>query len=116
MGETLRQNIQRMGERRRLEAERESVGEKIARTITRFTGSMAFVYLHLIAYGLWIVINIGWVPVDQAVRSHLRDPGVRGVGGGDLPLHLRADQPEPHGGRRRQARRPRSPHRPADRA
>ena len=62
MGETLRQNIQRMGDRRRQEVEREPLGDRIARTITRFTGSMTFVYLHLVVYGLWILINIGWVP------------------------------------------------------
>jgi uncharacterized membrane protein len=29
--------------------------------ITRFSGSMAFVYLHLVVVGLWIAANLGWV-------------------------------------------------------
>jgi uncharacterized membrane protein len=34
----------------------------VAAAITRFTGSMLFVCLHLAAYGAWIVVNLGWVP------------------------------------------------------
>jgi uncharacterized membrane protein len=30
--------------------------------VTRFSGSMRFVYLHLALYGFWIVANLGWVP------------------------------------------------------
>ncbi len=30
--------------------------------MTRFTGSLLFVYLHLALYGFWIVANLGWVP------------------------------------------------------
>jgi uncharacterized membrane protein len=36
--------------------------DKIADRITRFTGSMKFVYLHLAVFGSWIVANLGWVP------------------------------------------------------
>ena len=36
--------------------------ERIAEAITRFTGSMRFVYLHLAFFGFWIVANLGWVP------------------------------------------------------
>lgn len=34
----------------------------MAERITRFTGSMRFVYLHLALFGFWIVTNLGWVP------------------------------------------------------
>ena len=34
----------------------------MADAITAFAGSMRFVYLHLVLYGGWIVINLGWVP------------------------------------------------------
>jgi uncharacterized membrane protein len=30
--------------------------------MTRFTGSMRFVYLHLAIFGGWIVANLGWIP------------------------------------------------------
>jgi uncharacterized membrane protein len=36
--------------------------EKIADRITRFTGSMGFVYLHLAGVGFWITANLGWIP------------------------------------------------------
>ena len=30
--------------------------------ITAFTGSMVFVYLHLVIFGFWIVANLNWIP------------------------------------------------------
>src|SRR5687768_15496367 len=36
--------------------------ERIADAVTRFTGSMRFVYIHLVVFGTWIAINIGWLP------------------------------------------------------
>jgi uncharacterized membrane protein len=36
--------------------------DKAADAITRFTGSMTFVYIHLVLFGLWILINVGWLP------------------------------------------------------
>jgi uncharacterized membrane protein len=36
--------------------------ERIADGITRFTGSMRFVYIHLALFGAWIIINLGWIP------------------------------------------------------
>ena len=50
--------------RRRRSEEEASAGleERIAAAITRFTGSMRFVYLHACAYGFWIVANLGWIP------------------------------------------------------
>jgi uncharacterized membrane protein len=37
--------------------------ERIADAVTRFTGSMRFVYIHLVVFGAWILINVGWLPV-----------------------------------------------------
>lgn len=34
----------------------------MADAIGRFTGSMPFVYLHLLVFGFWIAANLGWVP------------------------------------------------------
>jgi uncharacterized membrane protein len=36
--------------------------ERLAAAITAFTGSMAFVFIHLAVFGLWIVANLGWCP------------------------------------------------------
>src|SRR5947208_15107721 len=35
--------------------------EKIADAVTHFTGSMLFVYIHLILFGIWIFWNLGWL-------------------------------------------------------
>lgn len=58
----LERNIEALQRRRRREEQEASLEERIADAITRFTGSMRFVYLHLAAFGLWIVANLGWVP------------------------------------------------------
>ena len=58
----LERNIQALRERRRREETEASLEERLAEAITRFTGSMRFVYLHLAVFGFWIVANLGWVP------------------------------------------------------
>ena len=32
--------------------------------MTRFTGSIPFVYIHLVVFGLWITLNLPWAPPD----------------------------------------------------
>lgn len=58
----MERNIEALQRRRRQEQERSSFEERLAGAITRFTGSMRFVYLHVAIYGFWIVANLGWVP------------------------------------------------------
>jgi uncharacterized membrane protein len=53
-----------LAQRREAEAQKTSQ-ERIADGITRFSGSMTFVYLHLIGFGLWIVTNLGWLPIPK---------------------------------------------------
>jgi uncharacterized membrane protein len=55
-------NIRALLEHRREQEGNRSGQERIADAITRFTGSMRFVYIHLVVFGLWIVVNIGWIP------------------------------------------------------
>ncbi|AWK88320.1 DUF1003 domain-containing protein [Azospirillum thermophilum] len=59
----LERNIQALHDRRRRQEAHASAEEKIAEAITRFTGSMLFVYLHLGFFGIWIAANLGWIPV-----------------------------------------------------
>ena len=62
LNSALMRNINALRERRRAQRERASLQERIADAITRFTGSMTFVCLHLALFGGWIVLNLGWVP------------------------------------------------------
>ena len=55
-------NIQALSERRAREEAQASTQERIAELITRFTGSMLFVYIHLAIFGFWIIANLGWIP------------------------------------------------------
>jgi uncharacterized membrane protein len=58
----LKRNIEALEERRRQERTASTRQERLADAITAFTGSMPFVYLHLLVYGAWIAINLGLVP------------------------------------------------------
>jgi Protein of unknown function (DUF1003) len=50
-------------QRRRQSEEREAtIEERVAELITRFTGSMRLVYLHVALFGFWVAANLGWVP------------------------------------------------------
>jgi uncharacterized membrane protein len=51
-----------MRERREREAEKASLSERISDQVTRFAGSMTFVAMHAVVYGLWLAINLGAVP------------------------------------------------------
>jgi uncharacterized membrane protein len=56
-------NIQALADHRRETERRMGLQERIAEAITRFAGSMAFVYLHAMLFGGWIVVNLGWLPL-----------------------------------------------------
>jgi uncharacterized membrane protein len=58
----LERNIEALCRRRERQAHAASLEERIADAITRFTGSMAFVYLHLFIFGFWIAANLHWLP------------------------------------------------------
>jgi uncharacterized membrane protein len=62
MTPVLERNIRSLQLRRQRDEATAGWQERTADAITRFTGSMAFVFLHLAAFGLWIVANLGWVP------------------------------------------------------
>ena len=59
---------------------------RIANAITRFSGSMRFVYAHAAVYGLWIVENLGGIPGLPALGSDIRGLGHDRLGRSDLPL------------------------------
>ena len=55
-------NIAALLERRAQVDQRRGMQDRIADTVTRFTGSMTFVCIHLALYAAWIVTNLGLVP------------------------------------------------------
>jgi uncharacterized membrane protein len=58
----LERNIEALS-RRRAREQKASWGERVAQALTRFTGRMLFVYLHLAFFGFWIIANLRWIPV-----------------------------------------------------
>ena len=55
-------NIKELCRRRGRDAAKATWEERIADTATAMTGSMQFVYLHILLFGVWIVANLGWIP------------------------------------------------------
>lgn len=63
MTSVVERNIRALLARRQQEEQSLGWQDKLADAITRFCGSMKFVYLHLLLYGSWIAINLGWIPL-----------------------------------------------------
>jgi uncharacterized membrane protein len=69
MAYIVERNIKALLDRAKVEETNKTTEEKVADSITRFTGSMAFVYIHLTFFGLWILWNsgsIGLTPFDES--------------------------------------------------
>jgi uncharacterized membrane protein len=62
----LDRNISALIERQARERKTLGLQERVAGAVTRFAGSMIFVYVHLAIFGLWIFINVGWLPIVPA--------------------------------------------------
>jgi len=62
LASVLARNIRKLQERRRREEATATIEERIAGAITRFSGTMRFVYVHVVAYGFWILTDLGLVP------------------------------------------------------
>jgi len=56
-------NIITMVDLRREEEQNKSTQDRAADALTLFSGSMIFVYIHMIWFGLWIIINLGWTSI-----------------------------------------------------
>jgi uncharacterized membrane protein len=59
----LERNIQSIMARRRKAERLASAEEHAAAAISRFAGSMTFVYIHLVLFGGWIIANCGLIPL-----------------------------------------------------
>ena len=58
----LERNIHVLREKRQAEERKASLQDRVAELITRFSGSMVFVYVHLVLVGGWVAVNLGFVP------------------------------------------------------
>lgn len=67
----LDRNINALIQRRAADQKTMSRQERIAQSMTNFAGSMPFVYLHALVFGLWILVNVGWLPVLPAFDPSL---------------------------------------------
>ncbi len=63
MTKVVERNIRALLERKEQEARERKTQDKVADSITRFAGSMAYVYIHLVVYGLWVIWNLGWIGI-----------------------------------------------------
>src|SRR5918994_540591 len=65
MNRVLERNIDALLARQQRDARARTRQEQLAAAITRFTGSLYFVYLHLAAVLAWVFINAGWTPLPK---------------------------------------------------
>jgi uncharacterized membrane protein len=63
MAPVLERNIRALKQRRAREQATASRQDRIADAITRFAGSMTFVYLHAVVFGFWAAVNSGLLPI-----------------------------------------------------
>lgn len=65
MAGVVERNIAALLERRKQEDAAKSTEFRVADTITHFTGSMFFVYIHLLLFAVWIIWNLGWLGLKE---------------------------------------------------
>jgi uncharacterized membrane protein len=58
----LHRNIHALVKERRKQDARMSRQQRVVARITAFTGSMLFVYLQVLLFGGWLIVNLGWIP------------------------------------------------------
>jgi uncharacterized membrane protein len=62
VAQVVERNIQALLAHREAEQQSRGLGERIADGVTRFTGSIYFVAIHVLVLVAWILINLGWLP------------------------------------------------------
>ena len=58
-GDIIRKNTAAISEMQRREDKGRGLSDRVSDAITRFSGSMTFVYFHVVWFGLWILLNVG---------------------------------------------------------
>lgn len=62
----LARNIATLAERRRAEERAAPAADRIASAVTAFTGSMRFVWIHVVVFGGWVLANLKLLPAVPA--------------------------------------------------
>jgi uncharacterized membrane protein len=57
----LDRNVRAVIEHAAEEERSKPTSDKVAMTIWRFAGTMNFVYFHVVAFGLWTALDLGWI-------------------------------------------------------
>jgi len=71
MAGVIDRNVAALLNRREQEKAATNREDKIADAISNFAGSMKFVYLHVVIYGTWIVVNLPFVPLPKFDPSYV---------------------------------------------
>jgi len=61
--ESARKNIETVVRLEQASMERRSLGERVSDLFTRFMGTMSFVVFHLLLFGVWFMVSLGWTPL-----------------------------------------------------
>jgi uncharacterized membrane protein len=63
--EIVRKNTAAIVEMQRKITEARTLGGRVADAITDFTGSMTFVYVHVVWFSVWIMLNVGLIHIPR---------------------------------------------------
>ena len=63
--EIIRNNIAAISEMQRKDVATRKPQERISDSITRFSGSTIFVFIHLVWFGLWILLNVNLIRIPR---------------------------------------------------
>lgn len=58
-GDIIRKNTAAISEMQRREDKGRTLSDRVSDSVTRFSGSMLFVYFHVAWFGLWVLLNAG---------------------------------------------------------
>ncbi len=58
----LDRNVRAVIEHAAEEERSKPTADRVAMTIWRFAGTMNFVYFHVVLYGVWAAVDLGWIP------------------------------------------------------
>lgn len=65
LAEVIERNIVKLADLGRKADKKRGLQGKAADVITGFSGSMAFVYIHVVWFGFWILANSGWLGLPK---------------------------------------------------